>query len=45
MTSALERTLVARLEPYQAAMDLLITLPGVDTLAAAKLLVEHRRLG
>jgi len=36
----LARALIARLEPYQAALDILLTLPGVDLLAAAKLLVE-----
>jgi transposase len=38
--AALERALFTRLEPYQAVLDILLTLPGVDLLAAAKLLVE-----
>jgi transposase len=37
---ALERELVAAMAPYQPAMDLLLTIPGIDTLGAAKLLVE-----
>jgi len=36
----LERELVARLSPYQPAMELLQTIPGVDILSAAKLIVE-----
>jgi hypothetical protein len=31
----LERALIARLEPYQAALDILLTRPGVDLLAVA----------
>jgi transposase len=37
---ALERQLLSRLQPDQTVLDLLVTLPGVDYLAAAKLLVE-----
>lgn len=36
----LEQELLARLKPYQPAMDLLKTIPGVDTLSAAELIVE-----
>ena len=35
-----ERYLVAALQPHEAALQLLMTLPGIDRLAAAKLLVE-----
>jgi transposase len=36
----LERELISRLSVHQPAMDLLKTIPGIDTLAAAKLIVE-----
>jgi transposase len=36
----LERELFAGLQPYEAAMNLLMTIPGIDQLAAARLLVE-----
>jgi transposase len=36
----LERRLFDELKPYEAAVQLLLTLPGIDRLAAAKLLVE-----
>jgi transposase len=36
----LERYLVAALQPHEAVLQLLMTLPGIDQLAAAKLLVE-----
>lgn len=36
----LERELITRLAPQRPAMELLMTMPGVDTLAAAKLIVE-----
>jgi transposase len=36
----LERRLLAALQPHEAALHLLMTLPGMDRLAAAKLLVE-----
>jgi transposase len=36
----LERYLVEALQPHEAALQLLMTLPGIDRLAAAKLLVE-----
>jgi transposase len=36
----LEHRLFDELQPYEAAMQLLLTLPGIDRLAAAKLLVE-----
>ena len=36
----LERYLVQALQPHEAALHLLMTLPGIDRLAAAKLLVE-----
>ena len=35
-----ERYLVDALQPHEAALQLLMTLPGIDRLAAAKLLVE-----
>lgn len=36
----LETSLLTALAPYQAAIDLLLTMPGIDRLGAAKLLVE-----
>ncbi len=36
----LERYLVEALQPHEAALQLLMTMPGIDQLAAAKLLVE-----
>lgn len=36
----LERYLVEALQPHEAALQLLMTMPGIDRLAAAKLLVE-----
>jgi transposase len=36
----LERYLVEALQPQEAALQLLMTMPGIDRLAAAKLLVE-----
>ena len=36
----LERYLVDALQPHEAALQLLMTIPGIDRLAAAKLLVE-----
>jgi transposase len=36
----LERYLVDALQPHEAALQLLMTIPGIDQLAAAKLLVE-----
>ncbi len=36
----LERYLVEALQPHEAAVQLLMTMPGIDRLAAAKLLVE-----
>jgi transposase len=36
----LERDLVEALQPHEAALQLLMTMPGIDRLAAAKLLVE-----
>ena len=36
----LEHRLFDKLKPYEAAVQLLLTLPGIDRLAAAKLLVE-----
>ena len=36
----LERYLVEALHPHEAALQLLMTIPGIDQLAAAKLLVE-----
>jgi transposase len=36
----LERQLFDALQPYEAALELLLTLPGSDRLAAAKLVVE-----
>lgn len=36
----LEKRLFEGLKPYQAAMNLLLTIPGIDTLSAAKLVVE-----
>jgi transposase len=36
----LERYLVDALQPHEAALQLLMTMPGIDRLAAAKLLVE-----
>jgi transposase len=36
----LERYLVEALQPHEAALPLLMTIPGIDQLAAAKLLVE-----
>ena len=36
----LEHRLFDQLKPYEAAVQLLLTLPGIDRLAAAKLLVE-----
>jgi transposase len=38
--AALEAQLLAGLKPYQWALDLLMTMPGIDQLAAAKILVE-----
>lgn len=38
--SELQQELVSRLAPYQGAMELLQTIPGIDILAAAKLIVE-----
>lgn len=37
---ALQRQLLAAMQPYEPAMQLLLTMPGIDALAAAKLLVE-----
>jgi len=36
----LENRLLAGVQPYEAALDLLMTIPGIDRLAAARLLVE-----
>ena len=36
----LEHRLFDKLKPYEAAVQLLLTIPGIDRLAAAKLLVE-----
>jgi transposase len=36
----LERYLMEALQPHEAALQLLMTIPGIDRLAAAKLLVE-----
>ena len=36
----LERHLLAALQPHEAALQLLMTLPGIDRLAAAQLVVE-----
>jgi transposase len=36
----LERQLLHALTPYEAALQLLLTIPGIDRLSAAKLLVE-----
>jgi len=36
----LEQRLLEGLKPYHAAMALLLTIPGIDTLSAAKLVVE-----
>jgi hypothetical protein len=36
----LERHLFDALQPHEAALQLLMTLPGIDRLAAAKLVVE-----
>lgn len=36
----LERYLLEALQPHEAALQLLMTMPGIDRLAAAKLLVE-----
>lgn len=40
LCAELEQQLYSQLQPYQPLMDLWLTMPGIDRLAAAKLLVE-----
>jgi transposase len=40
LLAQIEQQLIAQMEPFAPAIELLKTIPGVDTLSAAKLLVE-----